>query len=79
MYPRVDLAGDPAREAGDGFEFFEGGVQEGLGRAEVRQDPLFTFGADAGKLVEDGGRHGFPPQLAVVGVREAVRLVADPL
>ncbi len=79
MHPRVDLAGDAAGEARDGFELLEGGVEEGVRGAEVVQDLLLARGADARQLVEDGGGHGPAAQLAVVGVGEAVGLVADPL
>src|ERR687897_1099096 len=79
MHPRVDLARDAAWQAGNGLELFEGGAQERFGSAEVIQDPLLARRPDAGELVEDGGGHGPPSQLAMVSVREAVSLVAHAL
>jgi hypothetical protein len=75
----VYFAGDSAREAWHGFEFFEGSAQEGFRGAEVGENFLFACGADAGEVVEDGGDHGATAQFAMVGVGEAVRLVADAL
>jgi hypothetical protein len=48
VQPGVYGAGDPLGEAGDCFEFFERGVEEGLGGAEVFEDLLFARGTDAG-------------------------------
>src|SRR5215208_3612681 len=79
MHPRVDLACDPSGEAGHGLQFFERGVQKRFGGAEVGEYLLLALGADTGEVVEDGGGHGSSTKLAVVGVREAVRLVADAL
>lgn len=72
-------AGDPFGEAGDGFELFERGVEEGLGGTEVFENLLFARGTDAGQFVEDRAGHLRAPELAVVGVGETVCLVTDAL
>src|SRR5215210_4975607 len=77
--PRVNLAGDLPGEARHGFQLLQRGAQESLRGTEVLQDLLFARRAHAGQLVEDGGGHGPSAHLAVVGVGEAVSLVADAL
>src|SRR5919199_2815226 len=79
MHSRVDFAGYSSGESGDGFELFEGGVQERFGGAEVVEYLLLAFGADAGEVVQDRGGHGPAAELGVVGVGEAVGLVTDAL
>ena len=79
VQPGVYLAGNPTRKPRHGFELLERGFEEGFRGTEVFEYPLFARWADAGQLVEDGGGHGLAPQLTVVGVGEAVCLIADAL
>src|SRR5215211_3928856 len=79
VQPRVNLAGDLPGEARHGLQLLQRGAQESLRGAEVLQDLLFARRSHAGQLVEDGGGHGPSTHLAVVGVGEAVGLVADAL
>src|SRR5919112_821082 len=79
MHFRVDFAGYSSGESRDGLEFLERGVQEGFWGAEVGQYLLLAFGADSREVVEDRGGHGPAAEPGVVGVGEAVGLVADAL
>src|SRR5919112_2751787 len=79
MHYCVYFAGDSSGESWDGLELFERGVQERFWGAEVGQYLLLAFGADAWKVVQDGGGHGPAAEPGVVGVGEAVGLVAYPL
>src|SRR5215216_2138190 len=79
VQPRVNLAGDLPGEARHGLQLLQRGAQESLRGAEVVQDLLFARRSHAGQLVEDGGGHDPSTHLAVVGVGEAVGLVADAL
>src|SRR5215212_4424345 len=79
VQPGVYGAGNPFGETGDGLELFERGVEKDLGGTEVFKNLLFARRADAGQLVENGAGHLRAPELAVVGVGEAVRLIPDPL
>src|ERR671910_1107121 len=79
MHSGVYFTGDSSGESRDGLELFEGGVQECFRGAEVGQYLLLALGADTGEIVEDRGGHGPAAELGVVGVGEAVGLVADAL
>jgi hypothetical protein len=54
-------------------------LADALGRAERAQERPLPRGAHAGEVVEGAPDRRPAPQVAVVGDREAVRLVADPL
>src|SRR5215204_950251 len=79
MHFGVHFAGYSSWESRDGLEFLQRGVQECFWGAEVGQYLLLTLGTDAGEIVEDRGGHGPAAELGVVGVGEAVGLVADAL
>src|SRR5918997_5197034 len=75
VQPGVHLAGNPAGQAWNGLKLFQRGAEEGLRGAEVFKDLLFARRSHAGQLVEDGAGHLRAAELAMVGAREAVRLV----
>src|SRR3954449_3695339 len=75
----VELARDLLREAGDALELLARGAEYRLGGAEVLEQRALARRADPGQLVHDRLGHRPVAADAVVGDREAVRLVADAL
>ena len=75
----VEVAADLGRHAGHALEVLARRGQHRLRRAEVLEQRALAGRADAGQPVEDRLRHRGVAAGAVVGDREAVRLVADAL
>ena len=75
----VEVPGELARDARHGFELLGGGGEDRVRGAEVREQRPLARRADARQLVEDRGGHRVIAPLAVVGDREPVRFVAQPL
>ena len=67
------------RNARHGRHFFRGGLAQAFEASEVLEESLAPLLADAGDRLEDRGQPRPTPALPVVGDREAVRLVAQPL
>src|SRR4051794_32424435 len=71
----IEIAGGLGGKAGDRLELLARRVEHRIRRAEVRQQRALALGPDARQPVEHGLRHLAVAALAVVGDREAVRLV----
>ena len=86
--PRIGLRGagldlwsaeGESADAGDGGDLLDRRLADALHRAEDAEQRAAAARADAGQVVELGADRRLAPQVAVVGDREAVRLVADAL
>src|SRR5687768_8998892 len=76
---RVEVAGGLRRQPGHRLELLARRAERGLRRAEVLEQRALALGPDAGQAVEHGLGHLPVAALAVMGDREAMRLVAQAL